>query len=159
MKNRHLVLKHHESHLPNKSVPSAVEWLCAVDLYLVGIVCSQQVGSERLQFVLGHVLECRQAATSHCLFQVHSRVAHGVHSGRSQLVTGVQDLYCRYAHHTTVQGSWKTQTGKHNLDTKKLGLNYLITWFGWTPGLYLCCHHQDTMHFYLDTNIYQAASD
>lgn len=111
--------------ISNNDFSSAVEWPCAVDLYLVCIVCSQQVGGERLQFVLGHVLECRQAASSHCLLQVHSWVAHSVHSGRSQLVTGVQDLYCCYAHHTTVQGSWNTQTGKQNLDPTNLGS---ITW-------------------------------
>lgn len=81
----------------------------SVCLYLVSVVCSQQVGGQCLQFVLGHVLQCGQAAASHGLLQVHSRVAQAVHSGWSQLIAGVQDLHRRDAHHTAVQSSYQQQ--------------------------------------------------
>lgn len=73
--------------------------------YLVGVVRSQQVGGERLQLVLGHVLQRCQAAARHRLLQVNGRVAQGVHGGRRQFVAGVQDLHRRYAHHAAVQGA------------------------------------------------------
>lgn len=87
--------------------------------YLVSVVCRQQVGGQRLQLVLGHVLECRQAAAGHGLLQVDGRVAQGVHGGRGQLVTGVQDLHRSDAHHTAVQGSWRE--GREGRVTQLLG--------------------------------------
>ena len=73
--------------------------------YLVLAVGSQQVGGQRVQLVRGHVLERGQAAPAHGLLQVDGRVAEGVHRGWGQLVTRVQDLHRRDAHHTAVQSA------------------------------------------------------